>query len=112
PRPSGPPRGTPPPPPPPEPAAPQTYPDKPVKIISPFSAGGPADIYARYLGQRLTTPLGQPFVIENRVGGGGIIGADAAAKSAPDGYTLPIMPNTQTADESPATRSPSHMMTS
>jgi tripartite-type tricarboxylate transporter receptor subunit TctC len=69
-------------------AAAQTYPAKPVKIISPFSAGGPADIYARYLGQRLEKPLGQAVIVENRVGGGGIIGADAVAKSAPDGYTI------------------------
>jgi len=92
-------------------AAAQTYPDKPVKIISPFSAGGPADIYARYLGQRLTAPLGQPFVIENRVGGGGIIGADAVAKSAPDGYTLLIMSNTHTVNESLVTRKPYKLMT-
>jgi len=76
------------------------YPTKPVKIIIPFSAGGPADIYARYLGQRLEKPLGQPVVVENRVGGGGVIGADAVAKSAPDGYTLLMMSNTHTVNES------------
>jgi len=90
-------------------AAAQTYPDKPVKIISPFSAGGPADIYARYLGQRLT--LGQPIIVENRVGGGGIIGADAVAKSAPDGYTLLVMSNTHTVNESLIAKKPYKLMT-
>jgi tripartite-type tricarboxylate transporter receptor subunit TctC len=89
----------------------QTYPDKPVKIISPFSAGGPADFYARYMGQRLEKPLGQPFVIENRVGGGGVIGTDAAAKSPPDGYTLLVMSNTQTVNESLREKKPYKLMT-
>jgi tripartite-type tricarboxylate transporter receptor subunit TctC len=89
----------------------QTYPDKPVKIISPFSAGGPADIYARYLGQRLEKPLGQAFIVENRVGGGGIIGADAVAKSAPDGYTLLVMSNTHTVNESLFAKKPYKLMT-
>lgn len=92
-------------------AAAQTYPDKPVKIISPFSAGGPADIYARYLGQRLEKPLGQPIIVENRVGGGGIIGADAVAKAAPDGYTLLVMSNTHTVNESLFTKKPYKLMT-
>jgi tripartite-type tricarboxylate transporter receptor subunit TctC len=92
-------------------AAAQTYPDKPVRIISPFSAGGPADIYARFLGQRLEKSLGQPFVIENRVGGGGIIGADAVAKSPPDGYTLLVMSNTHTVNESLFTKKPYKLMT-
>jgi tripartite-type tricarboxylate transporter receptor subunit TctC len=89
----------------------QTYPDKPVRIISPFSAGGPADIYARYLGQRLEKPLGQPFVVENRVGGGGIIGADAVAKSAPDGHTLLVMSNTHTVNETLFAKKPYKLMT-
>jgi len=93
------------------PAWAQTYPNKPVKIISPFSAGGPADIYARYLGQRLEKPTGQTFVIENRVGGGGIIGADAVAKSAPDGYTLLVMSNTHTVNESLVAKKPYKLMT-
>ena len=92
-------------------AAAQTYPDKPVKIISPFSAGGPADIYARYLGQRLEKPLGQPIVVENRVGGGGIIGADAVAKAPPDGYTLLVMSNTHTVNESLVAKKPYKLMT-
>ena len=78
----------------------QDYPSRPVKIIVPFAAGGPADIYARFVGQRLQEALGQPFVVEDRPGGGSIIGTDAAAKSAPDGYTLLVMSNTHTVNES------------
>ena len=89
----------------------QDYPAKPVRIISPFSAGGPADIYARYLAQRLEKPMGQPFVVENRVGGGGIIGADAVAKAAPDGYTLLVMSNTHTVNESLVSKKPYKLMT-
>jgi len=85
------------------------YPTKPAKIIVPFSAGGPADIYARYLGQRLE--LGQPIVVENRVGGGGVIGADAVAKAAPDGYTLLMMSNTHTVNESLISKKPYKLMT-
>jgi tripartite-type tricarboxylate transporter receptor subunit TctC len=77
----------------------QTYPARPVKIIVPFGAGGPADLYARFLGQRLQEPLGQPFVVENRPGGGSVVGSDAVAKSAPDGYTLLMMSNTHTVNE-------------
>jgi tripartite-type tricarboxylate transporter receptor subunit TctC len=78
----------------------QEYPSKPVKIIVPFAAGGPADVYARFLAQRLGESLGQPFVVEDRPGAGSIIGTDAAAKSAPDGYTLLVMSNTHTVNES------------
>src|SRR5215813_5846743 len=78
----------------------QDYPFRPVKIIVPFAAGGPADIYARFLGQRLQESLGQPFVVEDRPGAGSIVGTDAVAKSAPDGYTLLLMSNTHTVNES------------
>jgi tripartite-type tricarboxylate transporter receptor subunit TctC len=82
------------------PALAQDYPARPVKIIVPFAAGGPADIYARFLAQRLEVALGQPFIVDNRPGAGSVIGTDAAAKSAPDGYTLLLMSNTHTVNES------------
>jgi tripartite-type tricarboxylate transporter receptor subunit TctC len=81
-------------------AAAQTYPTHPVKIIVPFAAGGPADIYARFLGQRLQESLGQSFVVEDRPGGGSVVGTDAAAHAAPDGYTILMMSNTHTVNES------------
>ncbi|MPZ43535.1 MAG: tripartite tricarboxylate transporter substrate binding protein [Betaproteobacteria bacterium] len=68
----------------------QHYPSRSVRIIVPFSAGGPTDILARLLAQRLTESMGQQFIVDNRAGGGGTIGAQAAARSAPDGYTLYI----------------------
>ena len=82
------------------PTWPQDYPVRPVKIIVPFAAGGPADIYARFLAQRLQDAMGQPFVIENRPGAGSVTGTDAVAKSPPDGYTLLLMSNAQTVNES------------
>jgi len=82
------------------PALAQEYPARPVKIIVPFAAGGPADIYARFLAQRLEAALGQPFIVDDRPGAGSVIGTDAAAKSAPDGYTLLLMSNTHTVNES------------
>jgi tripartite-type tricarboxylate transporter receptor subunit TctC len=66
----------------------QPYPSKPVRIIVNFPAGGIADIYARIIGTKVQESWGQPVVIENRTGAGGNIGAEAVAKSAPDGYTL------------------------
>ena len=86
------------------------YPTKPVKIIVPYSAGGPADIYARFVGDRLQKTLGQPFVIENRPGAGAIIGTDAVAKSSPDGYTLLMMSNTHTVNESLFAKKPNNLM--
>jgi tripartite-type tricarboxylate transporter receptor subunit TctC len=82
------------------PALAQEYPARPVKIIVPFAAGGPADIYARFLAQRLEAALGQPFIVDDRPGAGSVIGTDAAAKSAPDGHTLLLMSNTHTVNES------------
>ena len=78
----------------------QPYPNRPVKIIVPFAASGPADNYARFMAQRLQEALGQSFVVDNRPGAGSIIGTDAVAKAAPDGYTLLMMSNTQTVNES------------
>ena len=88
----------------------QAWPAKPVKIIVPFAAGGPADIYARALGEKLQAALGQPFVIEDRPGGGAIAGTDAVAKSAPDGYTLLMMSNTHTVNESLIREKPYSLM--
>lgn len=77
----------------------QDYPTRPVKIVVPFGAGGPADVYARVLAQHLGDAMKQPFVVENRPGAGSIIGTDAAAKSDADGYTLLLMSNTHTVNE-------------
>src|SRR4051812_33369897 len=78
----------------------QDYPTRPVRIIVPFGAGGPADVAARLVGNILQEKFGQPFVVENRTGAGGVIGTVEAAKAVPDGYTLLMMSNTQTANES------------
>jgi len=78
----------------------QDYPTRPVKIIVPFGAGGPADLTARLLGNAMQQSFGQPFVIENHTGAGGVIGTQEVVKAAPDGYTLLMMSNTQTANES------------
>ena len=78
----------------------QDYPTRPIKIIVPFGAGGPADVTARLIGNVLQEDFGQPIVVENRTGAGGVIGTQEAAKSPPDGYTLLMVSNTQTANES------------
>jgi tripartite-type tricarboxylate transporter receptor subunit TctC len=78
----------------------EDYPARPVRVIVPFGAGGPADVTARQIGSILQESFGQPFVVENRTGAGGVIGTLEAAKSPPDGYTLLMMSNTQTANES------------
>jgi tripartite-type tricarboxylate transporter receptor subunit TctC len=70
------------------PAAAQNYPDKPIRIMAPFPPGGLVDVLARALGDEMSKSLGQPVIVENKPGAGGNIGADVAAKAAPDGYTL------------------------
>src|SRR5215210_7800275 len=65
-----------------------TYPSRPVRLILPFPPGGGTDILGRIIAERLSANLGQPVVIENRGGAGGNVGAEAAARSAPDGYTI------------------------
>ncbi len=73
------------------PVAAQSYPARPIKIVVPFPAGGTSDVLARLLGQKMTENWGQPVVVENKPGSSGNLGADAVAKSAPDGYTLVLM---------------------
>jgi tripartite-type tricarboxylate transporter receptor subunit TctC len=77
----------------------QDYPSHPVKMIVPFGAGGPTDIFTRLLAEELRKALKEPFVMENRPGAGTIIGTEAAAKSPPDGYTLLMISATQTTTE-------------
>ncbi len=72
-------------------AAAQDFPAKPIKLIVPFPAGGPNDIIARIVGQRMSELMKQPVVIDNRGGQGGALGTDAVAKAAPDGYTIGIV---------------------
>ena len=66
----------------------QNYPNKPVRVIVPWPAGGLVDVAARQLSNRMQTMMGQPFVVENRLGAGGNIGADQVAKASADGYSL------------------------
>jgi tripartite-type tricarboxylate transporter receptor subunit TctC len=89
----------------------QDYPHKqPVRIIVPFGAGGPADVYARVLAQHLGDSFKATFVVENRPGAGAIIGTDAVAKAEPDGYTLLLMSNTHTTNESLLPNRPYELM--
>ena len=88
----------------------QEYPNRPVRVVVPFAAGGPADVYARFLAQRLQEAMGQPFVVENRPGAGALIGTEMVAKSAPDGYTLLVMSNTHTVNESLIPNRPYQLM--
>lgn len=94
----------------PMPALAQAWPVRPIRIIVPFGAGGSADLNARLLGKALGEALGQPVVIENRPGGGAVIGTEAAAKAAPDGYTLLMMSNAHTANETLIPRRPYALM--
>jgi len=92
------------------PATAQDYPSRAVKIIVPFGAGGPADVFTRQLAQALQEQLKQSFVVEDRPGGGSIIGTNEVAKSAPDGYTLLTMSNTHTTNESLTPNKPFQLM--
>ncbi len=92
------------------PAAAETYPSRTVRLIVPFGAGGPADVYARILAKYLSEETKQSFVVEDRPGAGSLIGTDAVAKSAPDGYTLLVMSNTHTTNESLIPNKPYQLM--
>ena len=75
----------------------QTYPSRPVTIVAPYAAGGGADLIARLMAQKLGERVGQSFVVENRLGAGGVIAASSVAKATPDGYTLLVAASTQLA---------------
>ena len=81
-----------------------------MKIIVPYGVGGSADVYARFLGAKLQESLGQSVVVENRPGGGSIVGTDVVAKSDPDGYTLLMMSNTHTVNETLVPKKPFDLM--
>jgi len=86
------------------------YPDRPVKIIAPFGAGGPTDVFTRIIAQELQKSLSQPFVVENKPGAGTTIGTEYVAKSPPDGYTLLMVSGTQTVNETLYTHKAYHLM--
>src|SRR5258705_883576 len=92
------------------PAAAQDYPSRSVRVIVPFGAGGPTDVFTRAIAEELNKSLKQAFVMENRPGAGTIIGTDAAAKSSPDGYTLLMMSATQTTTEALVPNKPFKLM--
>jgi len=91
-------------------AAADSYPSRTVKLIVPFGAGGPADVYARFLAKYLSDETKQSFVVEDRPGAGSVIGTDAVAKSTPDGYTLLVMSNTHTVNETLLPKKPFVLM--
>lgn len=86
------------------------YPARPVRIIVPFGAGGPTDVYARSVAEELRKSLHQAFIVENRPGAGTTIGTDLVAKAAPDGYTLLMVSGTQTVNETLYTKKPYHLL--
>ena len=88
----------------------QAYPAHTVKVVVPYGVGGPADIYGRFIATKLQEALGHPFVVEDRPGGGSIVGTDVVAKSAPDGYTLLVMSNTHTVNETLIPKKPFDLM--
>jgi tripartite-type tricarboxylate transporter receptor subunit TctC len=88
----------------------EDYPARPVKIIVPFGAGGPADLYARIVAQHLSDSLKQSFVVDDRPGAGAVIGTSEVVKAAPDGYTLLMMSNTHTVNETILPNKPYKLM--
>ena len=88
----------------------QDYPSRSVRIVVPYAVGGSADVYGRVLAAKLSDNLGQPFVVENRPGGGAVVGTDAVAKSAPDGYTVLVMSNTHAVNETLIPKKPYDLM--
>jgi len=88
----------------------QDYPTKAIKLIVPYGVGGPADIYGRFIAQKLQESLGHPFVVEDRPGGGSIVGTEAVAQSPADGYTLLVMSNTHTVNETLVPKKPFELM--
>jgi tripartite-type tricarboxylate transporter receptor subunit TctC len=88
----------------------QEYPSRTVTIVVPFGAGGSADVYARLLAEKLGHDTGKTFIVENRPGAGAVIGTQYVAKAAPDGYTLLMMSNTQTVNESLVRNKPYALM--
>jgi tripartite-type tricarboxylate transporter receptor subunit TctC len=92
------------------PAAAQEYPSRPVRIIVPFGAGGPSDVYSRAIAAELQKSLHQPFVTENRPGAGTTIGTDFVAKAPADGYTLLLVSGTQTVNETLYDKKPYRLM--
>ncbi|MBD0276089.1 MAG: tripartite tricarboxylate transporter substrate binding protein [Acetobacteraceae bacterium] len=82
-----------------QPVAAPPWPTRPIRVVVPFGLGGSADVAARFLAEPLSAALGVPVVVENRPGGGAVIGTDVVAKAAPDGHTLLMMSNTHTANE-------------
>jgi tripartite-type tricarboxylate transporter receptor subunit TctC len=92
------------------PAKAEDYPTRPVKVIVPFGAGGPTDVYTRAIAEELRKSLHQPFVMDNRPGAGTTIGTDAVAKSTPDGYTLLMVSGTQAVNETLYAHRPYQLM--
>ena len=86
------------------------YPSRPVKIIAPFGAGGPTDVYTRGIANELQKSLHQTFFIEDQPGAGTTIGTDLVANAAPDGYTLLMVSGTQTVNETLYTNKPYQLM--
>jgi tripartite-type tricarboxylate transporter receptor subunit TctC len=88
----------------------QPYPAKAVRLVVPYAVGGSADVYGRVLAAKLSETLGHPVVVENRPGGGAVVGTDAVAKSAPDGYTILMMSNTHAVNETLIPKKPYELM--